>query len=214
MSIVIAGWIAGLLVFSAFFMKTMVPLRVVAIASNVAFIAYALLGLRSGIVGPLVPILVLHSSLLPLNVIRLRELQRLIRTVNEAGSSETFEVLIPYMRCETHRKGDTLFRRGDAADVLYLIESGSVLLPEIGKRLSAGEAFGEVGLFAPRGIRSASAVCDEDCRLHAIAKDDVLELYVQNPRFGLFLIRMVSALVQENGQDAAAGARGPAAGPS
>jgi CRP-like cAMP-binding protein len=40
-------------------------------------------------------------------------------------------------------------------------------------------------------------VCEEDCRLHAITKDKVLELYYENPRFGFFLIRMVSALVQE-----------------
>jgi CRP-like cAMP-binding protein len=107
------------------------------------------------------------------------------------------------MRTETPRKGETLFRKGDAADRLYLIEQGSVRLPEVGKRLSAGAAFGEVGLFAPSGVRSVSAVCDEDCRLHAIAKDEVLELYVENPRFGLFLIRMVSALVQEDGRPVA-----------
>ena len=208
MWIVIAGWIAGILVFSAFFMKTMVPLRLVAIASNVAFIVFALLGLRYGIFGRLYPILVLHSSLLPLNVVRLRQIKRLINTVNEAGPSEMFEVLIPYMRTETRRQGETLFRKGDAADTLYLIEQGSVRLPEIGKQLTEGAAFGEVGLFAPSGVRSVSAVCEEDCRLHAIARDEVLELYVENPRFGLFLIRMVSALVQENGHDAAADVRG------
>ena len=72
MAIVIAAWIAALLVFSSFFMKTMIPLRVVAIASNVAFISYALLGLEYGIFGRVYPILVLHSALFPLNVVRLR----------------------------------------------------------------------------------------------------------------------------------------------
>jgi CRP-like cAMP-binding protein len=57
--------------------------------------------------------------------------------------------------------------------------------------------FGEVGLFAPNGVRSATAVCEDDCRLYAIGKDRVLELYYQNPRFGFFLIRTVSALVHE-----------------
>jgi hypothetical protein len=73
MAIVIAAWIVALLVFSSFFMKTMIPLRVVAIASNVAFISYALLGLRYGIFGRVYPILVLHSALLPLNAVRLGE---------------------------------------------------------------------------------------------------------------------------------------------
>jgi CRP/FNR family cyclic AMP-dependent transcriptional regulator len=199
MLIVIAAWVAALLVFSSFFMKTMIPLRVVAITSNVAFVIYALLGLKYGIFGRVYPILVLHSSLLPLNVLRLREMKRLINAVSTASKSETFEYLIPYMRSEIHPKGAMLFGKGDAADKLFLIEEGSIFFPELGKRLSSGAVFGEVGLFAPQSVRSVSAVCEEDCRLHAITKDKVLELYYQNPRFGFFLIRMVSALVQETG---------------
>ena len=197
MLIVIAAWVAALLVFSSFFMKTMIPLRVVAITSNVAFSTYALLGLKYGIFGRVYPILVLHSSLLPLNVLRLRQVKRLISAVNKASKSETFEYLIPYMRSERHSRGETLFRKGDAADKMYLIEEGTIFMPELGKRLSDGAVFGEVGLFAPQSIRSLSAVCEEDCGLHAITKDKVLELYYENPRFGFFLIRMVSALVHE-----------------
>lgn len=198
MAIVIAAWVAALLVFSSFFMKTMIPLRVVAIASNVAFISYALLGLKYGIFGRVYPILVLHSALLPLNVVRLREMKRLIETVNRASSSEAFDSLIPYMTKERHRKGEVLFSKGDPADRLYLIGEGSVRFPELEKQLSLGAVFGEVGLFAPQGVRSVSAVCEVDCRLYAIAKDKVLELYYQNPRFGFFLIRLVSGIVQQD----------------
>jgi CRP/FNR family transcriptional regulator, cyclic AMP receptor protein len=198
MLIVIAAWVAAILVFSSFFMKTMIPLRIVAITSNVAFVTYALLGLKYGIFGRVYPILVLHSSLLPLNVLRLRQIKRLINAVNVAGKSETFEYLIPYMRNEMHAKGEMLFSKGEAADKLYVIEEGSVFFPELGKRLSDGAVFGEVGLFAPQSVRSLSALCDDDCRLYTITKDKVLELYYQNPRFGFFLIRMVSALVQED----------------
>ena len=185
------------LVFSSFFMKTMIPLRVVAITSNIAFATYALLGLKYGIFGRVYPILVLHSSLLPLNVLRLRQIKGLINAVNKASRSETFESLIPYMRSERHSRGETLFSKGDAADKLYLIEEGSIFMPELGKRLSDGAVFGEVGLFAPQSVRTVSALCEQDCRLHAIAKDRVLELYYENPQFGFFLIRMISALVQE-----------------
>ena len=150
MAIVIAAWVAGLLVFSSFFMKTMIPLRVVAIASNVAFISYALLGLKYGIFGRVYPILVLHSALLPLNVVRLREMKRLIEAVNRASSSEAFDSLIPYMTKERHREGEVLFSKGDPADRLYLIGEGSVRFPELGKQLSRGAVFGEVGLFARR----------------------------------------------------------------
>ena len=197
MLIVIAAWAAALLVFSSFFMKTMIPLRVVAITSNIAFVTYALLGLKYGIFGRVYPILVLHSSLLPLNVLRLREIKGLISAVNSASKSETTEYLIPYMRSERHRRGETLFSKGDAADKLYLIEEGTIFMPELGKRLSEGAMFGEVGLFAPQSVRSLTALCEDDCRLHVITRDKVLELYYQNPQFGFFLIRMVSALVQE-----------------
>jgi CRP/FNR family cyclic AMP-dependent transcriptional regulator len=197
MLIVIAAWLAALLVFWSFFMKTMVPLRVVAIASNVAFIAYALLGLEYGIFGRVYPILVLHSSLLPLNVLRLRQMKGLIDAVNRASTSDTFEYLVPYMQSERYAAGETLFGKGDVADKLYIVDEGTVVLPERGRRLSRGAVFGEVGLFAPQSTRSLTAVCEEDCRLYAISKDKVLELYYQDPRFGFFLIRMVSGLVQE-----------------
>ena len=75
MEMEIAAWLACTLVFTTFFMKTLVSLRIVAIASNVAFIAYALLGLRYGIFGKILPIFVLHVLLLPLNVVRLREMK-------------------------------------------------------------------------------------------------------------------------------------------
>jgi hypothetical protein len=58
------GFLASALVLAAFGMKDMVNLRIVAICSNFAFIAYALLL-------HLLPILVLHVVLLPLNGWRL-----------------------------------------------------------------------------------------------------------------------------------------------
>lgn len=55
----VAGYAASLLVFSAFYMTAMTPLRAIAIASNVAFIAY-------GLGRELYPVLLLHAVLLPL----------------------------------------------------------------------------------------------------------------------------------------------------
>ena len=75
MEMEIAAWVVSALVFATFFMKTMTALRVVAITSNVAFIAYALLGLRYGIFEKILPIFVLHALLLPLNIVRLYEMR-------------------------------------------------------------------------------------------------------------------------------------------
>jgi hypothetical protein len=63
------GYVASALVLATFWMRQMVPLRVVAICSNVAFFSYAtLLGLP--------PVAILHAVLLPVNVWRLCQLTR------------------------------------------------------------------------------------------------------------------------------------------
>jgi hypothetical protein len=63
----IFGYVASILVFATFSMKTMVPLRLVALGSNVAFLIYGL-GLD------LKPVFILHSALLAINGWRLCEL--------------------------------------------------------------------------------------------------------------------------------------------
>ena len=55
-----------------------------------------------------------------------------------------------------------------------------------------------MGLFAPQSVRALTAVCEEPFRLSAISRAKVLELYYQNPKFGFFLIRLVSGLVLED----------------
>jgi hypothetical protein len=57
--IVIAGYLASALVFATFCVRTMIPLRLIAISSNVAFIVY-------GFYGGIYPVLVLHVILLPM----------------------------------------------------------------------------------------------------------------------------------------------------
>ena len=198
MWLVIAGWFASALVFATFFMKTMIPLRVIAITSNIAFMSYALLGLAYGLFGRLYPIFVLHACLLPLNLIRLRQQQRPIRAVRTTTDGRAIEALVPYMKTESYPAGEVLFRRGDPARDLYVIQQGTVHFPEIGKRVGPGPVFGEVGLFAAEGKRALTAVCEDDCRISTITKDKTLELYYQNPRFGLFLIRLVSDYAREN----------------
>jgi CRP/FNR family transcriptional regulator, cyclic AMP receptor protein len=207
MWIVVAAWVAATLVFCTFFMKTMIPLRIVAIASNLAFITYALLGLHYGVFGRLYPILVLHSCLLPLNVLRLRELQRLIAAVRGSSDADALHALVQYMKGEEHPGGEVLFRAGDAPDKLYVIHSGHVDFPELRKRFSVGDVFGEIGLFAPHQVRTVTAICADDCRLATITGDKVLELYYENPKFGLFLIRLVSGYVRRAARSGKRGSR-------
>src|SRR5271166_517018 len=60
------GWLASGLVFATFCAKRMLPLRALAITSNLAFISY-------GYLDALWPIVILHAAMLPMNVIRFRE---------------------------------------------------------------------------------------------------------------------------------------------
>jgi CRP/FNR family cyclic AMP-dependent transcriptional regulator len=77
----IIGYLASALVFATFYVRTMMPLRILAIASNVAFIAYAASE-------ALIPVLVLHSVLLPVNLARLYEIKRLLAFTRSAPARD------------------------------------------------------------------------------------------------------------------------------
>ncbi len=180
------GYVASALVLSTFYMKTMIPLRYCAIASNVAFIAY-------GFFGEIYPVLVLHLLLLPLNVKRLLEIRQLIRDIKRASTAGfSFDAMIPFLTKRTFRAGQALFRKGDSATHLYLLSQGSVRLPEIEVLVSEeGAMIGEIGLFAPNHERTTSAICETDVVALMLTEDKVLQLYYQNPRFGFSLVQLV-----------------------
>lgn len=191
------AWVAASLVFMSFWIKTIVPLRMLAIASNVAFIGYALMGLHYGVFDKVLPILVLHMSLLPLNVLRLRQVSSTMRKVRESsGQQQSLEFLIPYMTPVMARKGQILFTKGDAADRLYFLREGRVKLTEVGESLMAGAMFGEDGVLAEHEYRTSSAQCEEDCMLLSITGAKVVELFYQNPRFGFFMVRTLCQKVR------------------
>jgi CRP/FNR family transcriptional regulator, cyclic AMP receptor protein len=194
----LVAWVAAALVFASFFMKTIVPLRTLAIASNVVFIGYALVGLHYGVFDKVLPIFVLHAALLPLNILRLRQVKATIRKVREvSGQQQSLEFLVPYMKREIAGKGQFLFKKGDKADRIYLLRKGRVKLVEIGKLLGSGEVFGEVGVFAEHALRTSSVVCEDDCELFSITGEKVVELFFQDPRFGFFIVRLLSRYLSE-----------------
>src|SRR3984885_13915521 len=143
-----AGYFAASLVFLTFYMKTMVPLRVVGICSNCIFITYAYLG-------SLHPVLVLHLILLPLNCIRLREMLRLTREVRVVTQGDlNMDWLKPFTSVRPYGCGDVLFRKGDIADAMYFIVSGRFRLTELSKDILPGQIVGELGLLVPARLRT------------------------------------------------------------
>jgi CRP-like cAMP-binding protein len=193
----IFGYIASILVFVTFYMKTMVPLRLVAIASNVAFIVYAA-------IEGLTPVVILHCALLPLNVLRLVQLRDLLRQVEEAAA-EGFSVqaILPLMRRRTIRAGKTLFAANELANELYYVAEGALFLPELQQEVGPGSFVGEFALFSDSGRRTATVVARTDCTLMVLSRDAVFSALLQHPRLGIHLLKLVTArLLQNTGREA------------
>lgn len=68
------GYLASFFVFCAFYMKTIIWLRVFGITSNICFIIYSILNHPI-----LYPIFFLHIFLFPLNMARLLEIRKQIK---------------------------------------------------------------------------------------------------------------------------------------
>ena len=179
------GYLSSVLVFSTFCMKTMIPLRLAGIASNVSFIIY-------GLIGGLAPIYILHMLLLPLNIYRLIQIKRLIKNVTEASKGNLhFDVLVPFMRKESHKKGDILFSKGDDGDKLYFVKEGLLRIEEFDKSIQPGDFVGELAIFSKYHKRTATAVCKDDMVLYSINSEDVLKLYYQDPEFAFKTIQLI-----------------------
>jgi len=187
-----AGYFAASLVFLTFYMKTMVPLRVVGICSNCIFITYAYLG-------SLHPVLVLHLILLPLNCIRLREMLRLTREVRVVTQGDlNMDWLKPFTSVRPYGCGDVLFRKGDIADAMYFIVSGRFRLTELSKDILPGQIVGELGLLAPDRLRTQTLRCIEGGQMLQITYEQVKELYYQNPQFGFYFLQLTARRLFEN----------------
>ena len=188
----IAGYCAATLVFCTFYMKTMVPLRIAGIVSNVFFISYGYL------VGAY-PILILHVLLLPLNVVRLRQMLILVKHVGEATRGDlNMDWLKPFTTTRNVAAGKSVFRRGDPANDMFLIVSGRFRLAEFGIEFPPGSVVGELGLLAPDQSRTATLECLEEGELLQISYDQVKQLYYQNPKFGFFFLQLTTRRLFDN----------------
>lgn len=188
----ILGYIAAVLVFASFAMRTMVPLRLVGIASNVFFIAY-------GYAQDAIPVLILHCVLLPLNVFRLQQMLSLVRQVEVAAKGDlNMDWLKPFTTRLSIPAGETLFAKGDRADAMYFVMEGALRLPQIGITIGPGDVVGELGFLSPRQARTQTVLAAEPSELLKITYDQVRQLYFQNPKFGFYFMQLSSRRLFEN----------------
>jgi len=186
------GYIGAGFVFVTFWMKTMVPLRLLGLGSNIFFIAY-------GYLAPAYPPLLLHLFLLPLNIVRLREMTQLIKQVEKAASGDLNMAWIkPFTSSRRMNAGEVLFRKGETANCLFFVVSGRCRLIESGIDIAQGAVVGELALISADKTRTQTLQCTGAGELLEITYGQVKQLYYQNPTFGFFFLQLTSGRLFEN----------------
>ena len=92
------------------------------------------------------------------------------------------------------KAGDVIFQQGDAAEELYVVQSGTVEI-RLGNRvldtLSELSIFGEMALI-DRSPRSATAVAATDVSLVPVGEKQFLFLVSRTPHFALNVMRVLA----------------------
>ncbi|HEY0328936.1 MAG TPA: cyclic nucleotide-binding domain-containing protein [Rhodopseudomonas sp.] len=183
---------ASIFVVATTTMRTMIPLRVFGIITNVILIT-------TSIFSHAYPTLLLHAVLLPLNGYRLHQMLQLVRDVKKSVNSDlSMEWLKPFMterRCDA---GEVLFYKDEKAEDMFYIVSGRYRLVESGIELPVGAIVGELGMLSPLNERTQTLECIEGGTVLGVSYRQVEELYVQNPEFGFYFLRLASARLFQN----------------
>jgi hypothetical protein len=183
---------ASIFVVATYTMRTMIPLRVFGMLTNVILIA-------ASIPSHNYAQLVLHSVLLPLNGYRLHQMLQLVRDVKRSVNSDlSMEWLKPFMTERKCNAGEMLFYKDEKAEDMFYIVSGRYQLVESGIVLPVGAIVGELGMLSPSNARTQTLECIESGVILSVSYRQVEELYVQNPAFGFYFLRLASARLFQN----------------
>src|SRR6201746_1467198 len=186
------SFFASIFVVATLSMRTMIPLRVFAILTNILLITTAI---------PIhnYPTMILHAVLLPLNTYRLHQMLQLVRDVKRSVNSDlSMEWLRPFMAERKCAAGEVLFYKDEKAESMYYIVSGRFRLVESGIELPVGAIVGEFGMLSPSNLRTQTLECIEAGVVLSVSYTQVEELYVQNPAFGFYFLRLASARLFQN----------------
>lgn len=173
-------------------MRTMIPLRVFGILANLLLIAISIPTHNY-------PTMALHAVLLPVNVWRLQQMLQLVRDVKKSVNSDlSMEWLKPFMTKRQCVAGEEIFYKDEKAEHMYYIVSGRFRLVESGIELPVGAIVGELGMLSPSNTRTQTLECVESGMVLGVSYRQVEELYVQNPEFGFYFLRLASARLFQN----------------
>lgn len=185
------------LVMAGALVRTMTPLRWLAVGSNIGLLSY-------GLLHPSPITMSIAAVLLPINIYRAVEVTRLTRRVRRATTAAEHAGLWlkPYMKTRKLRAGKTLFSKGDRAEHLYLLVSGELELVGTGRLLEPGRIFGEIALFSPSGLRTQTVRARSPCTVLQIHDSTVKQLYYQEPAFGFHMIELLAERLSNDVQRA------------
>jgi hypothetical protein len=173
-------------------MRTIVPLRIAALISDVFFIAY-------GVMANSINTFILYCLLLPINSVRLYQMIKLIRKARVSAQGDlSMDWLKPFMIRRTYRKGDVLFRKGQSANEMFFTVSVKLLVTELGIEIPPGRLVGELGFLSPDNRRTQTVECTQEGEVLTMSYDRLLEIYFQNPEFGYYFLRLTSERLLQN----------------
>ena len=89
---------------------------------------------------------------------------------------------------------DRFYKGEKAEDMLYIV-SGRFHLVESGIEFPVGAIVGELGMLSPANTRTQTLECMEAGTILSVSYTKVEELYVQNPEFGFYFLRLASCLL-------------------
>jgi CRP-like cAMP-binding protein len=183
---------ASVFVVATISMRTMIPLRVFAILTNIVLISTAIPGHNY-------PVILVQSVVLVLNSYRLHQMLQLVRDVKKSVNSDlSMEWLKPFMTERKCAAGEVLFYKDEKAEDMFYIVSGRFKLVESGIELPVGTITGEFGMLSPSNLRTQTLECVEAGLVLSVSYSKVEELYVQNPAFGFYFLRLFSARLFQN----------------
>jgi len=181
------GFIGAALMITSYLMKSMLPLRIVALVACVCLVLY-------GSLSAAIPTLLLYGALIPINIKKTLQIHKLVKAIEQAKNDTPIsEWLLPHMTRRTEKAGTTMWKAGDAATEMVYLESGGLRLVEYDRLLGPGELVGEIGLFAPDKRRTLTLECTSDCVLYGLSDEAMARLYYQNPKLGYHVMRLVVA---------------------
>jgi hypothetical protein len=184
--------LGGIFLLSTFVVRTIVLMRVLCIFSIVFFLGSAALAYS-------IPKFLLYLLALPINIIRLVQIRNVVKRARIAArGTVSIDWIRPYMAPREYKKGDVLFRKGDAGTEMFLTEKGKFRVSEIGVEIPPGRMLGELGFISPTNQRTMSVECIEDGEVLTITYEKLTEIYFENPEFGYFFLRLVSDRLLQN----------------